>query len=185
MIFFSCMLLEIRVKMSWTIFHELFLEHSFSCCCKLHDFFTCKDSNLSLERDKKDNWEGVVSGLLLVALAYLSTTVSWGGKPWEATHQVVPDKPVRYVAQSRTWSFFSPCRLPYSAVRDLIPPPVVMMATTGVWATQGQKGLASESDLQLGWEWRDNKRESISSKGRKKKSHMSKRRLSARMAVTK
>lgn len=100
------------------------------------------------------------------------------------THQVVPDKPVRYVAQSRTWSFFSPCRLPYSAVRDLIPPPVVMMATTGVWATQGQKGLASGGDLQLGREWCDSKRESIGSKGRKKKSHMSKRRLSARMAVT-
>lgn len=48
------------------------------------------------------------------------------------TYQVVPDKPVRYVAQSRTLSFLSPRRLPYSAVKDLIPPPVVMMATTGV-----------------------------------------------------
>lgn len=42
----------------------------------------------------------------------------------------------------------------------------------GSLGNTGTKRLASGSDLQLGWKWRDTKRESISSKGRKKKLHM-------------
>lgn len=42
--------------------------------------------------------------------------------------------------QSSRLSFWRPSRLPYIAVRDLVPPPVVVMATTGTcWTQQGRR----------------------------------------------
>ena len=45
--------------------------------------------------------------------------------------------------QSNRLSFWRPSRLPYIAVSDLVPPPVVVMATTGTCSTQ--QGRRSES----------------------------------------
>lgn len=45
--------------------------------------------------------------------------------------------------QSNRLSFWRPSRLPYIAVSDLVPPPVVVMATTGTCSTQ--QGRRSKS----------------------------------------
>lgn len=99
----------------------------------------------------RDCWEGIIDSLLHVNASLLQCNSVIKKTPAELpspTYHVVPDKPVRYVAQSKTLSFLSPRRLPYSAVKDLIPPPVVMMATTGVCAMHEQNELVSDSGLQ-------------------------------------
>lgn len=49
--------------------------------------------------------------------------------------------------QSNRLSFCRPSRLPYIAVSDRVPPPVVVMATTGTCPTQQGRGSKSRARI--------------------------------------
>lgn len=69
------------------------------------------------------------------------------------SYHVVPDKPVMYETQSKTFSSCTLRRWAYMAVRALVPPPVVMIATTGTCSIPKYMHLVTWSERREGHQW--------------------------------